>query len=166
MDLMTTPTRRFLRRFFKPAARYPADPRVVFILALSVFGGLGALALNAAPESLEAVLPSWAVVTWGILLVLGSALALIGILIKTNIGVLIEQVGSVIVGVTTVYYSTIAILLVGADALQNIGIILAWGLACFIRWGQLQVLINDVIGHAIRLRLQKEIEDQHDGRST
>lgn len=157
---MTTPTRRLLRRLFKPAARYPADPRAVFILALSVFGGLGALALQAAPESLEAVLPQWAVVIWGILLLLGSAIALVGILIRTNVGILIEQVGSVIVGVTTIYYSAIAFWIVGADALQNVGIILAWGLACLIRWGQLQVLINDVVGHAIRLRAEQALRDE------
>lgn len=128
--------------FFKPAARYPADPRAVFILALSVFSGLTALALEAAPESLQAVLPRWGVILWGVLLCVGSAVTLAGMARQTVNGIISEQVGSVAVGVTTVYYSSLAFYQIGWDALQNIGIILAWGLACFWRWGQLQALIN------------------------
>lgn len=139
---MTTPTRRLIRRLFKPAARYPADPRAVFILALSVFSGITAIALEAAPESLQAVLPFWAVTLWGTLLCLGSATTLFGMLFQTDWGIITEQIGSVTVGVTCIYYAVIALAIVGPDALQNVGIILAWGIACIFRWGQLQSLIN------------------------
>lgn len=145
MVSMTTPTRRFLRRnfgvFFRPAARYPADPRAVFILALSVFSGLTVLALGAAPRSLDELLPEWGVTLWSLGLTIGSGVTLWGIARQTINGILLEQVGSVMVAVTTIYYSTLAILIVGWDALQSISIIAAWGLACGIRWIQLQALI-------------------------
>lgn len=128
---------------FKPAARYPADPRAVFILALSVFSGLGALAVKAAPASLEAVLPRWGVILWGVMLVVGSALTLLGMARQTINGVIIEQVGSVTVGVVTVFYAVLALVVVGADALTPVGIILAWGISCFARWVQLQVLLRN-----------------------
>jgi hypothetical protein len=126
---------------FKPAARYPADPRAVFILALSSFSGLTALALKAAPESLEAVLPRWGVILWGVLLTLGSITTLAGMARQTVNGIITEQVGSVMVGVTTVYWAILAIKVIGDSAMQDVAIILAWGLACIWRWGQLQALI-------------------------
>lgn len=135
---------------FKPAARYPADPRAVFILALSVFSGLTALVLDVAPQSLEALLPHWAVVSWGSLLVAGSAITLIGMAFQSFNGIIIEQIGSVVVGATTLFYAGIILAVVGIDAIQNVGIILAWGLSCFLRWGQLQILINDAQRRAMK----------------
>lgn len=145
---------------FKPAARYPADPRAVFILALSVFTGLTALALDAAPNSLNAVLPYWGVVLWGILLASGSAITLAGMARQTVNGIITEQIGSVMVGVTTIYYSVLAILEVGPSALQVVGIILAWGLACLIRWAQLQALLHSGMRRAAKIRFLESIEDE------
>jgi hypothetical protein len=126
---------------FKPAARYPADPRAVFILALSVFTALLALAFNFAPGSLESVLPRWGVAVWGALLGVGSVVTLAGMYFQTINGIIAEQVGSIMVGVTTIYYAVLAFWTVGGDAVQIVGIILAWGLACIVRWGQLQALL-------------------------
>lgn len=157
---------------FKPAARYPADPRAVFILVLSVFSGLTALALDAAPASLSALLPTWAVIGWGILLALGSAVTLAGMLRQTVNGIIVEQVGSIMVAATTIFYAGIAFWQLGADALQGVGIILAWGLSCIVRWVQLQVLINSTVARAAKVqflerldhdlaeRAQREIERQ------
>lgn len=128
---------------FKPAARYPADPRAVFVLALSVFSGMTALALSAAPHSLEALLPGWAVYLWGITLSAGSATALIGMALQSVNGIVVEQVGNVMVSVSTIYYSGLVLWIVGPGAIQTVGIILAWGLSCAIRWAQLQVLIRN-----------------------
>lgn len=140
---------------FKPAARYPADPRAVFILALSVFTGVTALALEVAPESLESVLPPWGVMAWGVLLTLGSAFALGGMARQTLNGVISEQIGSVMVAATTVFYSAVAFYFVGFSALQNVGIVLAWGLACGLRWFQLQALINQ----SYRAKIEQEVAE-------
>lgn len=138
---------------FKPAARYPADPRAVFILAMSVFSGITAIALEAAPETLEASMPGWAVTGWGILLTLGSAVTLLGMMRQTPGGIIVEQIGCVMVAATTVFYSGVAFSVIGGDALQNVGIILAWGLACGLRWIQLQALLNDVAARAAALKI-------------
>ena len=144
---------------FKPAARYPADPRAVFILALSVFSGVTALALDVAPGTLEATLPRWAVLGWGILLTLGSLVTLLGMLRQSVGGIITEQIGCVMVAATTIFYAGVAFSLVGAEALQNIGIILAWGLSCGLRWVQLQVLINSAAARAAKLVFLQKIED-------
>lgn len=153
---------------FKPAARYPADPRAIFILALSVFSGATALALQAAPQSLEALLPRWAVVAWGVLLVVGSATTLLGMAFQTINGIVTEQVGSVMVAATTIFYSTVAIWFAGPDVLSSVGIILAWGVACLVRWMQLQILINSAYRRQQKLemldRLFHEIEARAEHR--
>lgn len=145
---------------FKPAARYPADPRAVFLLVLSVFTGLTALAVDAAPQTLNSVLPHWAVLLWGILLVVGSVVTLVGMAYQSVNGVVLEQIGSVAVGVTTVYYSILALWVAGVDAAQPVGIILAWGVACLIRWVQLQALLREadraaLMNAALRDELEK-----------
>ena len=142
----------------KPAARYPADPRAVFILALSVFSGITALALDVAPGTLEAAVPRWAVLGWGILLTLGSAITLAGMLRQSVTGIIVEQVGCITVAATTIFYSGVAFSVVGAEALQNIGIILAWGLSCILRWIQLQVLINSAAARAAKLLFLQKFE--------
>jgi hypothetical protein len=143
---------------FKPAARYPADPRAVFILALSVFSGLTSLALQVAPNSLEALLPTWGVFTWGALLTVGSALTLIGMLFQSINGIIAEQIGSVMVGATTIFYSGLVFWVVGSEAIQTVGIIMAWGIACFIRWGQLQVLIHDALKRKTKIEFLQKFE--------
>lgn len=135
---------------FKPAARYPVDPRVVFILAFSVFTGVTALALDKGPESLESQLPTWGVIAWGVILTFGSMITLWGVARQTLNGILTEQVGSVMVGVATIFYSVLAIRAVGWDAIQSVGIIFAWGLACFVRWIQLQILVITAYHKQIR----------------
>ena len=149
---------RWLASVLQPAARYPADPRAVFILALSVFSGLTALTLEAAPNTLRALLPHWGVLLWAILLTLGSVVTLAGMVRQTLNGIIAEQVGSVMVGATTVFYSVLVIVVIGRDALQTVGIILAWGLACFLRWLQLQLLIDQAY------RLQVAINEAEEGQ--
>lgn len=127
---------------FKPASRYPVDPRATFMLALSVMSGISSLAVAEAPNSLQAALPEWAVLIWGVLLIVGAVTALTGMLFKGVGGVITEQVGNMTVAATTLFYSSVAIMVVGPSAIFPVGIIAAWGLACFMRWLQLQLLIN------------------------
>lgn len=152
--------KRFVKSTFKPAARYPADPRAVFILALSVFSGLTAVLLDQGPESLEALMPAWAVLAWGILLSSGSAVTLVGMAFQSINGIITEQVGSVMVAATTTFYSVIAFWQIGLGALQGVGIILAWGLSCGLRWVQLQSLIRDAIGRQQKRDALKALDAQ------
>ena len=127
----------------------------MFILALSVFSGVTALAVEAAPRSLSALLPEWGLTLWSMCLVLGSATTLIGMLFQSVNGIITEQIGSVMVGVATIFYATIALWFAGVDAIQTVGIILAWGLACLIRWAQLQALLKDIY----RKALESHVDD-------
>lgn len=145
---------------FRPAARYPADPRAVFILAVSVFAGLTALALKVAPQSLEALLPTWGLITWGVSLTIGSALTLIGMAFQSVNGVVTEQLGSVIVGAAVIFYSGLAFWSVGISSIQSVGIILAWGLACLVRWAQLQALLNTAHQTEIRSQIEADVRDE------
>ena len=159
MDPMVTPRslpKRLWNVMFRPAARYPADPRATFILALSVFSGLTALAIDAAPGSLEEILPQWGVILWGALLTVGSAITLAGMMFQTPTGIITEQIGSAVVGVTTVYYSSLVFVVLGMDAVQSVGIILAWGLSCGVRYIQLQALIKSGI---VEAEHRQEIRD-------
>jgi hypothetical protein len=149
---------------FKPAARYPADPRAVFVLALSVFSGLTALVLQVAPESLEALLPRWGLYVWGFTLMAGSAVALGGMAFQTVNGIIAEQIGNVMVAAATIFYSTVAFLIVGPSAIQAVGIVLAWGLACALRWIQLQVLINSAYSRQVKQQMLQKIYDEIEER--
>lgn len=148
----------------KPAARYPADPRAVFILALSVFIGLTALALDESPNTLQIVMPNWAVIVWATALTVGSLITLIGMYFQTIEGIIAEQIGSAMVAGTTIFYSVVVLMMVGLSGMQTIGIILAWGLACCLRWFQLQVLIRDGIRRAQRNEFLRHVDDELERR--
>lgn len=144
---------------FKPASRYPVDPRATFVLALSVMSGILSLVVAETPDSLRAAMPDWAVLIWAILLIVGSAVAVIGMAFRGVGGVITEQIGNMTVAVTTIFYATLAVYIVGASAIFVAGIIGAWGLACFIRWVQLQMLIDSAYRtekHSRKIR--REIE--------
>lgn len=138
---------------FKPAARYPADPRAVFILMLSVFVGITALAVETAPDTLEALLPTWGVNLWDATLVVGSATTLLGMVRHNETGVIVEQIGSVTIAAATLFYSALAFWATGTEALRDVGVVLAWGLACAVRWCQLQALIRE----EYRVKIDREV---------
>lgn len=151
------------QNLFKPAVRYPADPRAVFILALSVFAGFGLVLNEQGPETLEALMPGWAVTVWGLSLFVGSVVALAGLWRDSDNGIIAEQIGSVMVGAATVFYSVIALWVIGTPASQPVFIVLAWGLSCFARWVQLQLLIHQRVrermAEAITEALTQDPED-------
>lgn len=155
--------RPVLRSLFHPASRFPADPRAVFLLALSVFLGFTALVIDAAPQTLNSVLPHWAVLIWGLLLLLGSAVTFAGMYRQTVNGIIAEQIGSVMVGATTVFYALVAIWVAGVGALQPVGIVLAWGLSCFVRWIQLQLLLHDAHQQQIKDSIEAEVRSRLGG---
>jgi hypothetical protein len=149
---------------FKPAARSPADPPDVYTLMLSVFSGLTALALGAAPESLESAMPKWAVLTWSVVLCLGSVIALFGVARQTVTGIIAEQVGSVMVGVTAIFYPVVAIYTLGWGTVQVVGVIFAWGVACLWRWGQLQALLNNAVQRQVKEEMIRKIHADIEAR--
>ena len=153
-------------RSWRPAAasRYPADPRAVFVLGLAVASGLPLMLFRVQPGSIERLMPTWVVFLWGLFLVIGSALSLVGMSMarkdKESDGAIVEQIGSVAVGAATVFYAASQLFAVGAEAAWGASIILAFGISCFWRWYQLQKLI---MGKIVLVEALRALEDmEHD----
>lgn len=134
--------KRLLRHVMIPAARYPLDPRAVFILGLSIMAGVPLLFSDATPGSIEHLLPGWAVIMWGIALVFGAALTLFGMSRQTVDGIIAEQIGSVIVGCAAIIYSFATLLSNGEGAVYSFAVIFGYGLSSLWRYGQLQALLT------------------------
>jgi hypothetical protein len=131
-----------LRSFRTPAARYPADPRAVWVMALFVLSGILLVFVGATPGSINAQLdPVW-VVIWGLMLVLGALTTLVGIAKLDTDGILLEQVGSVSMGGACVVYAGAIFGTVGWAGSVPALVVGGFGLASFWRWGQLQALIS------------------------
>lgn len=150
---------------FQPASRYPADPRAVFILALAAVSGFVALLVGAEPGSLEEIMPAWAVFAWSLCLVVGSAVTLTGMAFQSINGIIVEQVGSVMVGAASLFYSGVLYFVIGEDATFSASIITGWGVACLGRWLQLQILINNAHKRQIKQQMLARVYAEIDARN-
>jgi hypothetical protein len=131
-----------MRSFTTPAARYPADPRAIFVLSLCVISGLPLVFADATPGSIAAQLDRVWVVIWGVMLTVGALTTLIGT-VKTDVnGIILEQIGSVAVGGATIVYAGAILVQIRWSGSVPAAIVLGWGLSCFWRWGQLQALLH------------------------
>lgn len=156
MRLGTTMPKRIavaaLRNFRTPAVRYPPDPRALFVLLLCVVVGVPLIFANATPSSIASQLDAPLVVAWGVMLSGGSLLTLVGALRQSAGGVVLEQVGSVALGVACLLYAGAIWVAIGLVGLLPGGIVCAFGLASLWRWGQLQAYLNNTEKLATQLR--------------
>lgn len=129
------------RSFRTPAARYPADPRAVFVLFLCVFSGIPLALGHATPGTINEQLKNYQVVIWGLLLVLGASCTLLGTFNQSVNGIITEQVGSIAVGGACIIYASAIWGQLGAVGTVPALIVGAFGAACWWRWGQLQALL-------------------------
>ncbi len=122
------------------ASRHPFQ---IFTLSLCFFIGLPLLVGEARPGSITSALPEWAQDVWGGGLVLGAALALVSLRLRNRLnGLLLEQVGLVMVGCSAVFYGVVATTHLGVTAAYASVFVLGFGLSCLWRWVQLQQLLN------------------------
>lgn len=122
-------------------------PFQLFLLALCIVSGLPTLlGANPGPASIEALLPELMVRVWSFMLVVGAAISLIGAALKNRVnGILVEQVGLVMVGVAAVFYAFGIFIVIGFQVgAISASIILGFGAACLYRWYQLQRYIKAV----------------------
>ena len=116
-------------------------PFEVYLISFAfVSSAPGALGFTGIPPSIAALLPGWSGRAWVVGLSLGCGLVLAGLMWKrppfprvSVTGLLLERLGLIIVGISTLFYAAAAWRLTGAAALIPIGIILGFGLACFIQ---------------------------------
>jgi hypothetical protein len=136
------------------SGRHPFE---IFMLALVVLTSVPVF-FGAAPEpgSIEAALPTWGVFAWQSILAFGSVGSLLGIFWRDRAtGLIMEQLGMAFVGVASVIYSASVWAIAGPGAAIPGGIILGFGIACLIRWRDIQRTINAV--HVEELRRRGEL---------
>lgn len=146
--------RRAVRNFTTPAVRYPPDPRALFLLLMCVISGVPLMFANATPRSIVAQLDDPWVVGWGIALVGGSLLTLVGALRQTVNGVLAEQVGSVALGFACLIFAAGIAGYTGWSGSVVALLVFGFGIASLWRWGQLHAYL-----HAVET-IAQEIRDE------
>lgn len=113
------------------------NPFELFLGGLCVLSGLPfLLSVTPEPGSLEALLPRWLVLVWGIELVAGGGSTIIGILASRKS---IYRFGMTLLGPAATCYAIAIITAVGAAGLIIAAITLAFGLACMVRWATLWI---------------------------
>lgn len=112
------------------ASRHPFE---TYLLALAFVSGLPLIFGQRNSGSIEATLPPLLVDAWGAMLVLGSALALLGLYWRGHefTALVLERSGLVGVGGAAAVYATSVVLGVGLDGLFSACIIGAFAGACF-----------------------------------
>ncbi len=119
------------------------DPRAVFILLLCIVSGMPLVFGVVQPGSFEELLPAWIIRLWGVSLVIGCLVTLIGMSWqKSLVGLLMEQVGSVAVGSVSLFYATAVLIVAQKDGLTAAGFIVAWAISCFYRYWQIEHIIR------------------------
>jgi sugar phosphate permease len=139
--------------FSNAKSRHP-DEFLLLLLCLSagltiVFGDVPA------PDSIEASLPRWAAVGWGIGILLGPLVTLVGIFWpgrRASDGLITEQVGQGITGTVAAYYAVVLLTYAWPAAVFSAFIVLAFGAARVWRFFQIQKILRaahqEVNGHA------------------
>lgn len=122
------------------SGRHPFE---VFLLTMCAVSGVP-LAFGAPrPGSINSQLPEALAVGWGITLALGSVTALAGIWWRNRVsGIILEQIGLVAVGWAAIIYGAAAVIFAGWSAALPASLVLGFGVACLVRWRQLQKILD------------------------
>jgi hypothetical protein len=129
-----------------PMGKDSRHPDEILMLFFCLMSGLG-IVLGGAPDpaSIEASLPNWGRTIWGIALLLGPLTTIAGILWAkrhSRDGILIEQVGQIMTGGVALFYVGVLVINQGENALVSVAFILAFSLARFWRWWQLERIVR------------------------
>jgi len=126
----------------EPTSRHPL---VLFLLGLCIMAGIRYVTTGDAPGTIESELRSWQVDVWGWSLLVGAILFLVGVALqpydgapRVRDGILLEQLGSSVLGSAAILYWAVIVSAVGWGGLLSGGVILVLGLACYARWWSIQ----------------------------
>lgn len=122
------------------SGRHPFE---VFLLCMCAGSGIP-LAFGAPrPGSINDVLPEALAVGWGLALAIGSVVALTGIWWRNRVsGIILEQIGLVSVGWAAIIYGVAVVIFAGWAAAFPATFVLGFGVACLVRWRQLQKILD------------------------
>ena len=122
-------------------------PDELFLLGLCLVSGITIVFGDVPePDSIEAALPRWASIGWGIFLLLGPLTTLVGIFWpgkRVTDGLIVEQVGQVTTGMIAIFYAVVLIIAAWPAAVVAGSITFAFGCARIWRWVQIQRLLKE-----------------------
>lgn len=112
------------------ASRHPFE---TYLLALAFVSGVPLLFGEVTSQSIERALPSPLVAAWGAILMLGSAIALVGMYWRGALltGFVMERAGLVGVGGAALIYSASLVVEAGIGGTYAACITVGFGVACF-----------------------------------
>jgi hypothetical protein len=111
----------------------------IYTLVLCVLGGPPIIFGDATPGTIQALLPHQWQLVWGLMICLGSLIALIGIFLpRRDTGLIIEQIGMVATGVGMLAYAAAVLDAAGWSGFFPAIAVTGFGLACFRRWWRIQ----------------------------
>jgi hypothetical protein len=135
--------RTLAQRLPLPILLHPFD---IFLGGLCVLSGVPLLlAYTPQPDSLEALLPTWLVFTWGAELVIGGAALVAGVVWEWRT---LQRFGLVLLGPAAIVYAIAIMLTAGRSGLVAAAIVLAFGLACLIKLITLSVVRAAILERA------------------
>lgn len=124
-------------------------PYEVYLLVFTLATSLPALAgLTNPPRTIQLALQPWEARVWAGSLALGALVALVGLAWRRPpkglpvTGLVLEQIGLAFIGAGTIFYSWVALRSTGLDAIQPIGVVLAFGVASFAQSWKISGVLN------------------------
>lgn len=129
------------------------NPFETVVFAASLFSLPGALGLAAPPASVVAQLGPTAARWWMVFFSLAGLIALVGLLMesprRTTLsvnGLLLEQIGCVLLGWSCMFYAAAAFGYGGTSALAGAGLILGFGVASFVQAFKIENVLRSLRG--------------------
>jgi hypothetical protein len=130
----------------------PPNPFEVFLLAICAVQGWAVLTHIAEPTSLQALLPPWLRVMWGLLLLAGGVLSVSGLYwFDQFTGVEIKRVGLLCAAGGTLAYGA-ALLTIGPTGFVVAATNIAFALACIVRVVQVTRALKAARGRITAMR--------------
>lgn len=131
------------------------DPFELFIAFLCFLSGVPLLFGKTEATSIQALLPQWLAYSWGLMLVLGSLLTVVGVLSYTHkarserqhYARLIEKSGLGLLGGAATVYALAIVGYLGPASLIAAGVIFGFGIICLVKVfliSTAQVLITSI----------------------
>lgn len=119
------------------------NPDTIFLFGLCVFAGLAQVAAGTPPGSIEDLLPTWAALLWGTVLVGAGIVVLVGTLHKSiEKGDRIDLVGRAIFGPFALSY---AVAIYAAQSSPGVALLAAApfvGFGCACLWRGVQIVLR------------------------
>lgn len=144
-----------------PPVRHPHE---VFLMAASVLAGVMGLAAGVRPDSINAAVPFAFVIAWQVTLVIcGTCTLLAAWFAKRDAlwSLLLERIGCAGVGIFALLYAATIAMRHPDTGLYSICFIAGYGIACLVRWRQVQITLS--VARHLRRRAQEVIDEVEGG---